>query len=100
MKIRGTLTERLFTQAELREVGQRARLKEDLGTCECADPGCPVHTFSSKCTAPAVDTIYRMDMGDDETGTRMCSPCIGDALESGIFTTKDNDDLLARRNSR
>ena len=54
--------------------------------CECADPGCLGHVKVSKCTYGAWSTVYRIDMAD-ETGTRMCETCAGDALESGVFTT-------------
>ena len=53
-------------------------------TCECADPGCPVHLRASNCTARARVTLYRIDM-QDITGTRMCARCAEDAMDSGVF---------------
>jgi hypothetical protein len=38
-------------------------------------------------------TLYRVDM-EDETGTPMCESCGGDALDSGVFGTRDEDDDL------
>lgn len=57
--------------------------------CECSDPGCPVHKGASSCKLwhRFGMTVYRSDM-DDRTGTKMCSECASDALDSGVFYTK------------
>jgi hypothetical protein len=59
-------------------------------SCECGDPGCPVHRGEEFCGNQAVTVVYRIDM-EDETGTAMCDKCSEDALESGVFTTKDEE---------
>lgn len=46
--------------------------RRNKATCECADPGCPVHRDRSSCTRKAHSTVYRVDMVD-RTGTRMCA---------------------------
>lgn len=61
--------------------------------CECSDPGCPAHLESlesSECFKIATIVVYRIDM-NDETGTFMCDECACDALDSGVFTTVDED---------
>jgi len=55
--------------------------------CECSDPGCP--HCQGKCDEGATNILYRCDM-DDETGTVMCEKCADDALEGGLFYTKDD----------
>ncbi len=62
-----------------------------MNTCECSDPGCPVHKGKETCERPAVLTVYRVDM-EDETGTDMCTDCAADALESGVFATRESED--------
>lgn len=58
--------------------------------CYCTDPGCPVHKGRSACYHKGEITVYRDDM-QDETGTPMCEDCAADALESGVFSTRDAD---------
>jgi hypothetical protein len=58
--------------------------------CECGDSGCPAHKGTMHCGRRAVVTVFRVDM-EDETGTIMCDACAADALESGVFTTEDDD---------
>jgi hypothetical protein len=54
-------------------------------TCECSDPGCPVHLGYSQCTNTSqLTTVYRIDM-EDKTGTLMCPTCLEDAMSSGLF---------------
>lgn len=57
--------------------------------CECSDVGCPVHHGQAVCLSKAKTTVYRVDM-EDHTGTRMCEACAGDAMDSGLFTTREN----------
>jgi len=57
--------------------------------CECSDPGCPVHSNQTECTATGIAIVLRIDM-EDETGTLMCEDCASDAMKSGVFTVKDN----------
>lgn len=61
--------------------------------CECSDSGCPAHKGAATCKveAPAMAVLYRVDM-EDQTGTVMCDACTDDAMESGLFTTADDDD--------
>ncbi len=59
--------------------------------CQCADPGCPKHTGISHCSFTAKTWLYRVDM-EDESGTRMCSGCASDALESGLFSLYSTND--------
>ena len=54
-------------------------------TCQCCDPGCPVHEGKSECSRPAKTTVRRIDMDDGKTTFRMCNKCADDALESGVF---------------
>lgn len=56
-----------------------------LYTCECSDPGCPVHPGASTCPKKGAHLLLRADMEDD-TGTCMCSGCADDALNAGVFT--------------
>ena len=56
--------------------------------CECADPGCPVHRGVSHCEKKSAGKVYRSDM-EDRTGTAMCRGCMEDALDSGVFYTKN-----------
>lgn len=58
-------------------------------TCECSDPGCP--SCSGQCSADATQLLIRVDM-DDETGTLFCDDCAADAMESGVFCVKEDDD--------
>jgi hypothetical protein len=57
------------------------------GTCDCVDPGCPIHEGRNECVNPASTTVYRVDM-EDSGGTDMCEHCAEDALSSGVFSTK------------
>lgn len=57
--------------------------------CECGDPGCPC--CQGECTRPATMTVFRVDM-EDLTGTPVCDDCGADCLESGLFTTREDDD--------
>lgn len=57
--------------------------------CECGDPGCPVHEGVAHCRNSATYTVYRVDM-QDETGTSMCDKCAEDALDSGVFITRED----------
>lgn len=52
--------------------------------CECADPGCNVHTGLSHCEGRGTATLRRIDM-EDYSGTHMCQACADDALESGVY---------------
>jgi hypothetical protein len=56
-------------------------------TCQCTDPGCPVHPGTSRCVRPSRRTVFRIDM-EDRTGTPMCQRCSEDAMDSGVFTTR------------
>lgn len=56
--------------------------------CECADPGCPYHAGVGHCNQNAAGEVFRVDM-EDETGTPMCEDCAADALDSGVFTTRE-----------
>ena len=56
--------------------------------CECSDPGCPVHKGSSHCPNKSTGKVYRSDM-EDRSGTAMCRGCASDALDSGVFYTKN-----------
>jgi hypothetical protein len=63
-------------------------IKSTKYTCECTDPGCPVHSGKSQCTHTSrLTPVYRIDM-EDQTGTLMCPACLTDALDSGVFTTE------------
>lgn len=59
--------------------------------CQCADSKCPTHMRMSQCSHAASITVYRVDMQDAQ-GIPMCGECGGDALESGLFRLKDDDD--------
>lgn len=64
-------------------------------TCQCGDPMCPVphgrETCEGRCTDTADITLYRVDMLD-ETGTRFCAACAEDAMDSGLFTARLDED--------
>jgi len=62
---------------------------DDVEPCECTDPGCPC--CRGTCKEPAALTAYRVDM-EDATGVAFCECCGADALESGVFTTRDDDE--------
>jgi hypothetical protein len=53
-------------------------------SCQCSDPGCPVHAGKSSCTHRAITALVRVDM-EDITGTAFCRACADDAFESGLF---------------
>src|SRR5207248_9798075 len=62
----------------------------NLGQCECSDPGCPY--CSGACNNPATMNVHNSGMAD-ETGIPMCDDCGGDALDSGVFHTRyENND--------
>lgn len=58
--------------------------------CQCFDPGCNIH-HDGQCKERASATLYRIDQ-DDQTGTRFCEGCSGDAATSGLFTDNIGDD--------
>lgn len=60
-------------------------------TCECADPGCRVHSHAPVCLCwrDVALILYRLDHGLDATGIAFCAECGGDALESGLFVEND-----------
>ena len=55
-------------------------------TCQCADLGCPV--CHGSCNNPGDVVLYRVDM-EDEAGTVFCADCAADAMDSGLFTTRE-----------
>ena len=55
--------------------------------CDCSDPGCPIHN-EDDCPNLATTVLYRVDM-EDTSGTNMCQGCMEDAMDSGVFTTKE-----------
>jgi len=57
-------------------------------TCECTDPGCKAHKSEPTCSKPVYETLYRCDM-EDNTGVAFCGDCASDAMESGVFATKE-----------
>ena len=57
-------------------------------TCECTDAGCKTHRDVSECSQPVYETLYRCDM-EDKTGVAFCGDCASDAIESGVFATKE-----------
>ena len=65
-------------------------MSKNLGSCQCSDPGCPVHKGSENCENIATHVMYRIDMAD-ETGTPMCDDCANDAFESGLFESDENE---------
>lgn len=58
-----------------------------MANCDCTDRGCRFHRGFAWCTTLADEIVYRVDM-EDLTGTLMCSPCAGDAYETGLFTSE------------
>jgi len=66
----------------------RKNPRRSLGACDCSDPGCPVHKGKERCKHLARYIVYRSDM-EDETGTPMCQRCMEDAMDSGVFYTKN-----------
>lgn len=60
---------------------------ESFERCACSDPGCPV--CHGHCHKPGKHLVYRSDM-EDETGTLMCDGCMEDAMNSGLFYTKES----------
>jgi hypothetical protein len=56
--------------------------------CECCDSHCSAHKGKNWCDQNANTVLYRVDT-QDETGTAMCAGCAQDAMDSGLFTTKD-----------
>ena len=57
--------------------------------CECADVGCPVH-IDEVCPQLGHTILTRVDM-TDETGTLFCWDCSDDAMDSGLFTYRENN---------
>lgn len=58
------------------------------GTCDCTDRYCPAHTGRPVCKRKSVLLVHRIDM-EDESGTAMCRKCAEDALDSGVFCTRE-----------
>lgn len=60
---------------------------DKLITCECADKECASHKGSDcNVKARSMLKLFRVDM-EDRTGTRFCTTCADDAMESGLFTS-------------
>lgn len=70
-----------------RELERRYRLVTQPGQCECTDPGCPCE---GECKRDSSMTLFRIDM-EDENGTAFCESCAEDALDSGVFSTRDEE---------
>lgn len=66
--------------------------------CECADPGCRVHSGKSACGKPSATILYRVDM-EDETGTAFCEECASHAFESGVFAENEDEAEITREDS-
>ena len=66
----------------------RRRISPDPRSCQCCDPGCPIHAPLSHCGNKGRRRLYRVDM-EDRTGTRMCDECAEDAMKSGLFRTRN-----------
>src|SRR6266516_83706 len=58
-------------------------------TCECTDAGCKAHRDVAECSKPVYETLYRCDM-EDNTGVAFCGDCASDAMESGVFATRED----------
>lgn len=58
--------------------------------CECFDRGCPVHG-REECGKEATCILYRIDM-IDETGTAFCDDCADDAMDSGLYESRDDEE--------
>ena len=56
--------------------------------CECSDSGCKAHLGAPHCSRPIAETLYRSDM-EDNTGVAFCAECASDAMESGVFGTRE-----------
>lgn len=63
-------------------------MTDKLSICEDGDPECP-HCHGH-CKKPAIVILYRIDM-EDQTGTAMCEDCSCDAMESGLFDTREDE---------
>ena len=61
-------------------------------TCECCDVGCPID-HAGECNAPATETLVRFDLAG-EPECDFCGDCANDALDSGVFSTKDEDETI------
>ena len=59
--------------------------------CECSDFGCTVHEGRPNCSRNGHTVIHRMDMVD-ETGTLFCWECSDDAMDSGLFTYREDNE--------
>lgn len=57
--------------------------------CECSDRRCPAHPGKDCSKVGRTRTLYRVDM-EDRTGTRFCSACASDAMDSGLFADGPN----------
>ena len=57
--------------------------------CECSDSGCPC--CNGQCRNDGSVRLYRIDMYD-ETGILFCEECAEDAMESGLFTDREDDE--------
>lgn len=74
----------------LQEVGglkQNPRF-DSIIPCECSDSGCTAHRGKAYCNKKANTILYRIDM-EDETGVSFCNACADDAMESGVFESRD-----------
>ena len=62
-----------------------------LGTCECGDPGCPVHDGKSSCDKPATQKLRGPD---DGRGVYQiyCDGCAEDACDAGCLSDYDEDE--------
>ena len=56
--------------------------------CCCKDPKCP--ECKGDCMEIACTTVLRSDQ-EDHTGTPMCGNCAADAIESGVFYIKEEE---------
>jgi hypothetical protein len=66
----------------LRSRGQHTPEHENLGTCECDDPGCPHH--SGACTRPATTRMYNPQYDEPSDQAHFCDDCASDAMEGGM----------------
>ena len=60
------------------------QLKRVKRTCDCCDPGCPVHPGGPQCDRQATVSLRRIDF-EGQPICWMCNGCASDALESGVF---------------
>ena len=57
-------------------------------SCECSDPGCPVHEWGDCVNAERLVTLKRIDMGGE---VRFCRQCAELAMDSGVFAFKHSN---------